>query len=405
MAAKHRLSPNANFTVPASALATTDLHVDATYEGSRIGNAADDALSKLLSVDNQGGFRKRGSANGKLHLLVLLTGTDDPDWPDDLDPETGVFTYYGDNKKPGQDLLKTGRRGNLILQRVFAAAQGAATERAEVPPIFVFSKAGTHRDVTFLGLAVPGATGLRASEELVAIWHTSSGRRFQNYRARFTILDAQQISRAWLDSLIKGEPSAVDAPDAWLKWLTTGRRTPLLAPRTTEYRSARAQLPLTKADSEIVECIHAHFAERPRAFEYCAGVLARLMIPDIVTLDVTRPSRDGGRDAVGKMRIGSGPSAIIVDFALEAKCYALTGSVGVREMSRLISRLRHRQFGILVTTGTLNLQAYKEIKEDQHPIIVIAACDIVQLLRRHGRGTVAAVRKWLNDEFSDAATA
>ncbi|MCP1762460.1 O-acetyl-ADP-ribose deacetylase (regulator of RNase III) [Bradyrhizobium japonicum] len=36
---------------------------------------------------------------------------------------------------------------------------------------------------------------------------------------------------------------------------------------------------------------------------------------------------------------------------LEAKCYGSGNSVGVREMSRLISRLRHRQFGVLVTTS------------------------------------------------------
>jgi Restriction endonuclease len=57
--------------------------------------------------------------------------------------------------------------------------------------------------------------------------------------------------------------------------------------------------------------------------------------------DLTRPSRDGGRDGIGKLNIGRGPSALL-DFALEAKCYGEGNSVGVREMSRLISRLRGR---------------------------------------------------------------
>jgi hypothetical protein len=56
------------------------------------------------------------------------------------------------------------------------------------------------------------------------------------------------------------------------------------------------------------------------------------MMPDVVTLDVTRPSRDGGRDGVGQLRVGTGASGILVDFALEAKCYSATSSVGVREM-------------------------------------------------------------------------
>jgi len=83
----------------------------------------------------------------------------------------------------------------------------------------------------------------------------------------------------------------------------------------------------------------------------------------------------GERDAIGQMRVGTGPSGILVDFALEAKCYSLPNAVGVRDMSRLISRLRHRQFGVLVTTTCVDLQAYKEIKEDQHPIVIVAAAD------------------------------
>jgi hypothetical protein len=61
--------------------------------------------------------------------------------------------------------------------------------------------------------------------------------------------------------------------------------------------------------------------------------------------------------------------------------------------------LRHRQFGILVTTSWVNTQAYREIKEDQHPIVVIAAADIVALLRASGRSEPAAVAAWLTAEF------
>jgi hypothetical protein len=128
------------------------------------------------------------------------------------------------------------------------------------------------------------------------------------------------------------------------------------------------------------------------------------MLPDIETLDVTRPSRDGGRDAVGRLRIGTGAAAILVDFALEAKCYTPPNSVGVREISRLISRLRHRQFGILVTTSWIDAQAYREIKEDGHPIVVIAAADIVALLRKSGRGTVPDLSAWLHSEFKADAS-
>lgn len=38
-------------------------------------------------------------------------------------------------------------------------------------------------NVIFRGLAVPGAISIPQTEDLVAIWKTKSGQRFQNYRA------------------------------------------------------------------------------------------------------------------------------------------------------------------------------------------------------------------------------
>ncbi len=385
-------------TIPFDLLKTTDLHVDAHYTGRRNRNAGDDPLPALLTVDSQGGFRKRGKVKGQLTMLVLTSSMDDPDWPDSLDRETGIFTYFGDNKEPGRELHETGKQGNLILRKIFAAARADAAGRAETPPIFLFASTGVWRDVQFLGLAVPGASDLDASEELVAIWRIAGGDRFQNYRARFTVLDAPTISRAWINSIIAGQRDDSLAPDAWRRWIKTGRRTPLIASRSLEWRNSLEQLPQEREGKAIIHTLQAHFKDRPHAFEHCAVAIAKLMIPDIATLDVTRPSRDGGRDAIGQMRLGRGASAILVDFALEAKCYT-KGSVGVRDMSRLISRLRHRQFGVLVTTTCVDRQAYKEIKEDGHPIVVISAADIVELFRANGRGTAVLVSAWLNEEF------
>ena len=88
-------------------------------------------------------------------------------------------------------------------------------------------------------------------------------------------------------------------------------------------------MPVSAEDRAMISTIHAFFADRPHDFERCAAALARMMLPDIVTIDLTRPSRDGGRDGIGKLNIGRGPSAVLVDFALEAKCYGERNSVGV----------------------------------------------------------------------------
>jgi len=334
---------------------------------------------------------------------VLTTTLTDPDWPDSIDRESGIFTYYGDNKKPGRDLHDTPRFGNEILRRLFDRANGNPKDREKIPPIFVFASAGEKwRDMTFIGLAVPGISEMQTSEDLVAIWKSDRNRRFQNYRARFSILDVSSVSRAWLRDLERGKPLAESAPGAWKEWIRSGRLQKLRATKSIEHRRKSEQLPANGEDSAIVHTIHRWFAgQRAYDFEKCAGTLAQLMLPNIEALEYTRFVRDGGRDAIGRLRIGDGPSSILVDFALEAKCYSPTKSVGVRALSRLISRLRHRQFGILVTTSYLDTQAYKEIKEDKHPIIVISARDIVELLRVHGHPDQKAVEAWLNSNFPE----
>lgn len=381
-----------------NALATADLCVDAVYRGGRRGNASDDPFSPLLSVSNMGGFRYRGSL-AALELVVLTTTLADPEWPDELDEETGVFTYFGDNKRPGRALHETPRNGNELLKRLFEFAHGGKEDRKKVPPIFVFSNLGEWRDVVFIGLAVPGTTDLRPAEDLVAIWKTSRGRRFQNYRARFTILDVPVVPREWIADILVCHPWSVNAPSPWATWVETGQYRPLKASRSVEYRTKSEQLPQDRGGLSIVAAVHSYFKDRPTEFEKCAAAFAMMFLPDVASLDLTRPSRDGGRDAIGRLRIGSGPGSILVDFALEAKCYGESESVGVRQVSRLISRLRHRQFGILVTTSYVDVYAYKEIKEDQHPVIVISGADIVELLRRNGLTTEAAVSIWLKTEF------
>lgn len=380
-------------------LSTADLIVDAVYEGGPDNTFGSDPFPRLLSLSNQGGFRPRGSRESGLDFLMLYTTNADLDWPDSIDPETGVFTYFGDNKKPGRRLHETGRGGNMMLRDIFQNAYGDREGRSSVPPVFLFGRHGeSGRNVKFLGLAVPGVSDAMDSDALVAIWRSSGGNRFQNYRAKFSILNAPEVSRKWIDGLIAGDADPELAPRAWNDWLLTGRRRRLVSERSVEWRTPDEQKPQSDADAQLIHAVTSWFSSSHYDFEPCAARIAEMAMPNIISVDVTRRHRDGGRDAIGKYRIGLGPSSVLVDFALEAKCWSGSG-VGVKPLSRLISRLRHRQFGILVTTSWLNKQAYEELKSDGHPIVVISSKDIVEVFRKEGLNSASAVKTWLADHF------
>jgi hypothetical protein len=384
-------------------LEPADLIVDAVYEGERSGKMSADPIHRLFpGVGNQGGFRIMGKRESP-KLIVLTSSFNDPDWPDLLDRETGILTYYGDNKHPGRALHDTPRNGNLLLRDVFEALHARPPRRSEVPPVLVFGNAGTFRDTIFLGLAVPGAPQLQAMEDLVAIWKIAKGQRFQNYRAALTILDVPCVTRAWLQDIRSGSPLSVNCPRAWKKWVTAGAYDALKAECSVEHRSRQEQIPDNEIALRMVRAVYEHFKTSPVRFEACAAKIAQLMDGNFFSFDLTRPSRDGGRDAIGLYRVGHGASAIFVDFALEAKCYNLDNSVGVRDVSRLISRLRHRQFGVLVTTSYLHSQAYRELKEDGHPVAVISAKDIVEILVRVGLTHPTDVTRWLESEFPQSS--
>ena len=376
-----------------------NLIVDAVYAGYKTerGGIAD-PLVPLVGVSRQGGFRYRGTKDNPT-LLVLTSNLAEPEWPDQLDETTGTFVYYGDNRHPGRLLHDTPRYGNQLLRQIFDWAH--LGQRDRVPPILIFTSEAIGRTFRFRGLAVPGSPHLAATEDLVALWKTVEGQRFQNYKAVFTILDEAVIPREWIHTVGRGESSNL-APNTWKAWITAGGIRPLIAPRSLLVRSKAEQLPVTLEDQAVLEVIRQRYKDNPFGFEACAGALTRLLMPDVSRLDLTRPWRDGGRDGIGRLRIGRNPAAIEVDFALEAKCYGANNAVGVREVSRLISRIKHREFGVLVTTSYVDRQAYQEVTNDGHPVILTAARDIVDLLRSAGIRTPMEVRTWLDGISSTA---
>jgi len=389
-------------------LSKCDLIVDALYEGGTIGNFVDDAISKILpGTGNQGGFRPAGRGEKKRYVALFTSGQDQ-DWPDSLDTSTGRFTYWGDNKKPGHELHDTVRGGNKLLRSVFGYLHEPEPRRLEIPPFFIFLRnPTTHSNwtVRFLGLAIPGSPGTPSSDDLVAVWRSSEGHRFLNYRALFTIVDSPLISRQWISDLCDGRDNSKSAPDAWKRWVSTGTYLPLTPVPTSEIRSMDEQLPGDDYRRDLLHSVYAHFRENPIGFERFAARVFQYHDRRVVVDEITRPVRDGGRDAVGRYRLGVEADPVHVDFALEAKCYnpGIAGGrpslLGVKEVARLIARLRHRQFGVIVTTSAVGRQAYSEIRDDGHPVVIIAGGDVVDILLKAGIKTRQQVASWLANDF------
>ncbi len=124
-------------SIPFEELEQADLLVDRVYESGPSDNVGADPLQRLLPVGNQGGIRYKGSVQGDdIRLVVLYTSGEHPDWPDSVDPYTGTGAYFGDNRRPGQELHATTRQGNEILRLIFDRANGDCTARAKVPPVW-----------------------------------------------------------------------------------------------------------------------------------------------------------------------------------------------------------------------------------------------------------------------------
>lgn len=156
-----------------------------------------------------------------------------------------------------------------------------------------------------------------------------------------------------------------------------------------------------QADNEGLEClkiIRKYYKDYAQGFEACTTNIVQKMDHNFVDCYLTCPWRDGGRDAGGHYQIAGGRmtnAPLRLDCALEAKCYNENNGVGVKEMSRLISRIRYRQFGIFVITSYVSAQAYQEVVDDGHPIVIVTATDIARILRQNSI-FYDDVGEWLN---------
>lgn len=133
----------------------------------------------------------------------------------------------------------------------------------------------------------------------------------------------------------------------------------------------------------------------PRQFEFAAAELLPLMDARFINRKVTREVRDGGRDVIAQYQVGHGYHGIPLNISVEAKLWNEAGAVGVKPMMRLISRLKHRDFGVFITTSFFDTTVQRELIEDGHPVILVSGGDIARILIAHEKDG-DALDRWLD---------
>ena len=395
------------------------LHVDGIYRNTNRWQDPGDVFNRFFrfadgkGIKNVGGFRAKSKASGSTKIssaafVLLVTNLSEAEWPDRLDSETGLFTYYGDNRRPGRPVNQTPVGGNLLLEDVYSRLH-VKGERQTIPPFLAFqSFRGTDGAyMRFLGLACPGAPGVSASEDLVAAWRVFEGKRFQNYRALLTILAEPEVSHAWLQDLVAGAPPAESprCPPAWREWALNGVYRPLKCEPLRKPRSRQDQEPATKEERAVLDAVLAGLNDRQ--FEFAARELLLLLDHRFTELQVTRAVVDKGRDILGFYLVGHDRHQVRLEVCAEAKRWE-AGSIGVKPMARLLSRLKHRDLGVFLTTSYFHSQVQKELRDDAHPVILISGGDVARLLiskQLSGPGPDGELSGWLRSIRAMAAEA
>ena len=367
-----------------------ELRIDLSLRNTNNPNNPNDVFNRFFrfsdgrGINNTSGFRAKSKADQTTDIencafCLLVTTFGEAEWPDSLDYESGVFTYFGDKRTEG-DLHKTTVGGNRLLRNIFNKLH--VGQRELIPPILVFEnyKGVDGSYMRFLGLVAPGAQGVSSFDDLVAVWRIKDRNRFQNYRSLFTVLKENLVSKVWLEDLVNGiNPSdSIYCPLSWKRWVETGIYDPLTCERKREPRSKENQAPQNNNESNVLKKVMEGFSDRE--FEFAAVSIVELMDPRFKDFIVTQRSRDGGRDAIGTYQVGHADHQIQLTAIVEAKLWKENSDIGVKPMSRLISRIKHRDIGVFITTSCFNKQVQKELIDDNHPVILISGGDIARVL-------------------------
>ena len=191
------------------------------YMGGTSGNAGDDPISKLLNVGNACGIRSKKNKENELAYISLVTNPiNQKNYPDFLDNETKILTYYGDQKTPGKHYLDTKQKGNLNLENLFKTSYYQKNAKLHLFPCFYFEKIGKKgRNYLYHGIAYPYVSQKEFHEVCNIAQITSDNGIINNLKFSFTVNSDEEVSRQWLLSLTRDSSDIELAPNSWKLFL------------------------------------------------------------------------------------------------------------------------------------------------------------------------------------------
>jgi hypothetical protein len=316
--------------------------------------------------------------------------------------------YHGDNKQPGRKLHDTPKNANLIFKNIFGNLHHKKKPRNKIPPAFLFSKFPTRnspRSVQFRGVCAPGCLDSDRWDDLKKLNRSKKSKRFQNYRAVFTILDIPKVSRLWVRDLESGIMDSKHRPFVWKMWQKSGLYRPLSPKPSTPVRTVEEQLPVQKSERAMLFKVFRYFASQPYKFAHFAAEIYQIADPRATIAGITRSSDDGGYAVLGRYRMGLNVDPVYTDFFLEAKCYnpglgdRKRKSIGDKEVDKILARMQDRRFSVLVTTSVVAVPAYQRARERGLPVIFLCGRDMVDILVSKNIESVKQLNEWLTTYY------
>jgi hypothetical protein len=347
-------------------------------------------------------------------------------WHDEFDLDHGHVRYYGDHK-PGVLGIPGVTLGNRLLLEAFNLYSGSSRlQRLAAPPLLLFRSQTVHVQgravvkghVEFCGVA------LIERLEYIVQRDPKTGSSFPNIVLDLAVMDlapaGDLLDMRWIDDRRDASLSAQDtlrfAPVSWKRWVDEGRsaisrvRRRVMSSRV-KGRAEQTPSPNTP-DAALLREIYDFFDGRKHSFELLAARVAARALGDQGGVYhqgwLSRAGGDGGLDFVARLDVGSAASNTPLVVLGQAKCVTPGSSISPDEVARVVARLRRGWIGVFVTTGVFSRQAQVEVIDDEYPIVLIPAAELVDHVRRIAAadfdGDVRALLLNVANDYAESVT-